>query len=166
MDATNFSSLLLMQKTRGNECDSSNTWDTDRTPTWSSWEEERAKQQGPDLRYLRRAIRRRRGFLDSRILIQILDVVMNNFGTSWEQPNFGTSWEQPSFGCSHEVGFLAFWPWKWPWRSILTTDLESIAFVPYVNMVLFALRTYIDCLKRLLRVTLTACSDVVGFLAF
>ena len=74
-------------------------------------------KQGPDLRYLRRAIWKGRDFFDSRILIQILDVVMNNFGTlweqpnfgtSWEQPSFGTSWEQPSFGCSNEVGF--FWP--------------------------------------------------------
>ena len=112
-------------------------------------------KQGPDLRYLRRAIWKGRDFFDSRILIQILDVVMNNFGTlweqpnfgtSWEQPNFGTSWEQPSFGCSHEVGFLAFWPWKWPWRSILTTDLNYMAFVTYVSMVLFAQMPQIDCL--------------------
>ena len=39
-------------------------------------------KQGPDLRYLRRAIWKGRDFLDSRILIDILDVVMNNFGTS------------------------------------------------------------------------------------
>ena len=40
------------------------------------------QQQGPDLRYLRLAIWKGRDFLDSWILIQILDVVMNNFGTS------------------------------------------------------------------------------------
>ena len=39
-------------------------------------------EQGPDLRYLRRAIWKGRDFLDSMIWIQILDVVMNNFGTS------------------------------------------------------------------------------------
>ena len=36
------------------------------------------------------------------------------FGTLLEQPNFGTSLKQLKFGCSNEVGFLAFWPCKWP----------------------------------------------------
>ena len=69
-----------------------------------------------------------------------------NFRTLLEQPNFGTLFEQPSFGCSNEVGLLAFWPWKWPWRSILTTDLNSISFVPCVDMVFFSSKA----LQRLL----------------
>ena len=55
-----------------------------------------------------------------------------NYGTLSEYPNFGTLSEQPNF-----VGFLACWPWKWPRRSILTTDLKSMAVVSYVNMVFF-----------------------------
>ena len=46
---------------------------------------------------------------------------------------FGTSWEQPNFGCSHEVEFLAFWPWKWPLRSSMTSDLKSMAFIGYMD---------------------------------
>ena len=44
--------------------------------------QKRLDEQGPDLRYLRRAIWKGRDFLDSRILIEILDVVLNNFGNS------------------------------------------------------------------------------------
>ena len=151
-------------------------------------------QQGPDLRYLRRAIRKGRDFSDSGILVQIADVLMNFvvktklwnfmrttiiwlFSGSWIfglfakkmvlQVNFGLEFGvcclcsifQPFHSCSYSFihhfshmetrwqkmeipsafykanGFLAFWPWEWPWRSILTTNLKYMAFVSYVSMV-------------------------------
>ena len=159
-------------------------------------------QQGPDLRYLRRAIRKGRDFSDSGILVQI--VLINFVGTtkfwnfmsrSWIfgffakkmalKVNFGLAFGvcglcsifQPFHSCScsciHHFlyinmetrwqkmeipsafdkanGFLAFWPWEWPWRSILTTNLKSMVFGSFVSMVLFALGPYIDCLQRLSR---------------
>ena len=39
-------------------------------------------KQGPDLRYLRRAIWKGRDFSDSGILVQIADVLMNFVGTT------------------------------------------------------------------------------------
>ena len=80
-----------------------------------------ACEQGPDLRYLRQAIWKGKDFLDSSILIQILDVVMNNFGTSWEQPNFGTSWEQPNLELRENNQIWNFvrttevWLFSWSW---------------------------------------------------
>ena len=33
-----------------------------------------------------------------------------------------------------QMGFLPFWPGKWPWRSIMTMNLKSVTFVPYVSL--------------------------------
>ena len=30
--------------------------------------------------------------------------------------------------------FWPFWPWKWPWRSIMTSNLKSLAFVHSVSL--------------------------------
>ena len=30
--------------------------------------------------------------------------------------------------------FWPVWPWKWPWRTILTLNLKSVALIPYVSL--------------------------------
>ena len=51
------------------------------------------------------------------------------------------------------MGFWPFWPWKWPSRSLMTLNLKSLAFIPYVSLfsgICIAVWATLDHFQRLI----------------
>ena len=77
------------------------------------------------------------------------------FWTLWEHPDFELCENIRILDVLTKLGFWPFWPWKWPWRSIMTLNLISLAFVPYVSLFsvicIVVLATFDNFVRRLRR---------------